>query len=130
MSDDFFKMCQLFFRELLSKIQAPVLLFECFFLSKWYVFFIKLDYLIIFVISHNYFIISCHIWSFFFFVNYLSSSSCIFFVFPYIMYSYILDILFLIVLSFSFGGHFLYGNSVSPYCFHLPTVLLHIVFFL
>ena len=45
------------------------------------------------------------------------------------MYSYILDILFLIVLSFSFGGHFLYGNSVSPYCFPLPTVLLHIVFF-
>ena len=91
---------------------------------------LKLDYLIIFVISHNYFIISCHIWSFFFFVNYLSSSSCIFFVFPYIMYSYILDILFLIVLSFSFGGHFLNGNSVSPYCFPLPTVLLHIVFFL
>ena len=91
---------------------------------------LKLDYLIIFVISHNYFIISCHIWSFFVFVNYLSSSSCIFFVFPYIMYSYILDILFLIVLSFSFGGHFLYGNSVSPYCFPLPTVLLHIVFFL
>ena len=86
---------------------------------------LKLDYLIIFVISHNYFIISCHIWSLFFFVNYLSSSSCIFFVFPYIMYSYILDI----VLSFSFGGHFLYGNSVSPYCFPLPTVLLHIVFF-
>ena len=90
---------------------------------------LKLDNLIIFVISHNYFIISYHIWSFFFFVNYLSSSSCIFFVFPYIMYSYILDILFLIVLSFSFGGHFLYGNSVSPYCFPLRTVLLHIVFF-
>ena len=31
-----------------------------------------------------------------------------------IMYSYLLDILFLIVLSFSFGGQFLYGNSVSP----------------
>ena len=30
------------------------------------------------------------------------------------MYSYLLDILFLIVLSFSFGGQFLYGNSVSP----------------
>ena len=30
------------------------------------------------------------------------------------MYSYLLDILFLIVLSFSFGGKFLYGNSVSP----------------
>ena len=31
-----------------------------------------------------------------------------------IMYSYLLDIPFLIVLSFSFGGQFLYGNSVSP----------------
>ena len=31
-----------------------------------------------------------------------------------IMYSYLLDILFLIVLSFSFGGQFLYGYSVSP----------------
>ena len=31
-----------------------------------------------------------------------------------IMYSYLLDILFLIVLSFSFGGQFLYGNPVSP----------------
>ena len=45
------------------------------------------------------------------------------------MYSYILDILFLIVLYFSFGGQFLYGNSVSPYCFPLPTVLLHNSFF-
>ena len=90
---------------------------------------LKLDHFIIFVISHDYFMISYHIWILFYFVNYLSSSSCIFFVFPYIMYSYILDILFLIVLCCSFGGHFLYGNSVSPYCFPLPTVLLHIVFF-
>ena len=27
-----------------------------------------------------------------------------------------------------FGEQFLYGNSVSPYCFPLPTVLLYIVF--
>ena len=46
------------------------------------------------------------------------------------MHGYLLDILFLIVLSFSFGGQFLYGNSVSPYCFPLPTVLLCIVFFM
>ena len=26
------------------------------------------------------------------------------------------------------GEQFLYGNSVSPYCFPLPTVLLYIVF--
>ena len=42
------------------------------------------------------------------------------------MYSYILDILFFIVLSFIFGEQFLYWNSVSPYCFPLPTVLLYI----
>ena len=42
------------------------------------------------------------------------------------MYSYILDILFLIVLSFSFGGQFLCGNSVSHYCFPLPSVLIYI----
>jgi len=44
------------------------------------------------------------------------------------MYSKILDILFLIVLSLSFGEQFLYENSGSPYCFPLPTVLLYIVF--
>ena len=45
------------------------------------------------------------------------------------IHSYILDILFLIVLSFSFGEQFYnYGNSVSPYCFPVPTVLLSTVF--
>ena len=61
-----------------------------------------------------------------FLLNYLSSSSS-FFV-AYITYSYILEILFLNVLSFSFGEWFLRGNSVSPYCFPLPTKLLCIVF--
>ena len=36
-----------------------------------------------------------------------------------------ISFLFLIVLSFRFGGQFLYGNSVSPYCFPLPIVLLY-----
>ena len=44
------------------------------------------------------------------------------------MYSKILDILFLIVLSLSFGEQFLYGSSVSPNCFPLTTVLLYIAF--
>ena len=61
-----------------------------------------------------------------FLLNYLCSSSS-FFV-AYITYSYISDILFLNVLPFSFGEQFLRGNSVSPYCFPLPTVLLCIVF--
>ena len=46
------------------------------------------------------------------------------------MYSYILDILFFIVLSFIFGEQFLYWNSVSPYCFPLPTVLLYIYIYI
>ena len=46
------------------------------------------------------------------------------------MYSYILDILFFIVLSFIFGEQFLCWNSVSPYCFPLPTVLLYIYIYL
>ena len=45
------------------------------------------------------------------------------------MHSYILDIFFklhyLLVLESSFYN---YGNSVSPYCFPLPTVLLSTVF--
>ena len=36
-----------------------------------------------------------------------------------------ISFLFLIVLSFRFGGQFLYGNSISPYCFPLPIVLLY-----
>ena len=78
---------------------------------------LKLDYLIIFVISHNYFVISCHIWSFFFFVNYLSSSSCIFFVFPYILYSYILDILFLIYYLLVLEGILYMGIQFLPIAF-------------
>ena len=35
-------------------------------------------------------------------------------------YSYVIP-----MLSFRFGGQFLYGNSVSPYCFPLPIVLLY-----
>ena len=46
------------------------------------------------------------------------------------MYSYVLDNLFFIVLSFIFGEQFLYWNSVSPYCFPLPTVLLYILYIL
>ena len=37
MSDYFFvKTCQLYLREIMSKIQAPLILIECFFLCKWY----------------------------------------------------------------------------------------------
>ena len=44
------------------------------------------------------------------------------------MYSYISDIVFLIVLPFSSGEQSLYGNSVSPYCFPLPAVLMFFIY--
>ena len=52
---------------------------------------------------------------FFFIINSYPSSLISLF---YIMYSYILDILLFIVLSYYvFGEQFLYGNSVFRYCF-------------
>ena len=61
-----------------------------------------------------------------FFLNYLISSSSFFF--SYTMYSILLNILFLIVLFFSFGEQFLYGNiQFSPVAFLLPIVLLYII---
>ena len=51
----------------------------------------------------------------FFIINSYASSLISLF---YIMYSYILDILLFIVLSYYvFGEQFLYRNSVFPYCF-------------
>ena len=46
------------------------------------------------------------------------------------MHSYISEIVFLVVLPFSSGQQSLYGNSVSSYCFPLPTVLLYLFIFL
>ena len=44
------------------------------------------------------------------------------------MYSILLNILFLIVLFFSFGEQFLYGNiQFPPVAFALPIVLLYIL---
>ena len=66
-----------------------------------------------------------------FFVSYLSSSSS-FFQFLHNVQLYtvlrhsLLMVNYLLVLS---GGQFLYRNSVCPYCFPLPTVLLYKVFF-
>ena len=57
-------------------------------------------------------------WIFFFFpVNYLSSSSRFFLFFSYTVYSYILDMLFLILLSFSFGGQLNMEIQFPPFAF-------------
>ena len=47
------------------------------------------------------------------------------------MYSYILDILLVVVLSYYvFGEQFLYGNSVFPYCFKKLNLSLNLKFLL